>query len=85
MNPYTNISESDTEVVRIFSENVDPIELKWHRDREDRLVESMEPTDWMIQMDNQLPMKIDRVFIPAGAWHRVIKGNGDLTIKIQKT
>jgi hypothetical protein len=85
MDPYTNISESETEVVRLFNENVDPIELKWHRDREDRLVESLEPTDWMIQMDNHLPSKIDKVFIPAGEWHRVIKGTGDLVIKIQKT
>jgi hypothetical protein len=84
MKPYTNISESSSEIVRIFDENIDPIELKWHRDREDRLVEAIDPTDWMIQLDNCLPSPIDSVFIPAGEWHRVIKGSGDLKIRIRK-
>jgi hypothetical protein len=82
MKPYTNILETENEIVRVFGEDIDPIELKWHRDREDRLVESVEPTDWMIQLDNQLPEKIERVKIPAGEWHRVIKGTGELKIRI---
>jgi hypothetical protein len=82
MKPYTNIFESDHEIVRVFGEDIDPIELKWHRDREDRTVEALESTDWMMQLDNQLPVKIEKVRIPAGEWHRVIKGTGELKIRI---
>ena len=84
MRPYENIHESEKEIVRIFDENIDPTELVWHRDREDRIVESLETTDWMVQLDNQLPRTIDRVVIPAGVWHRVIKGTGKLKIRIRK-
>ena len=58
----------------------------WHRDREDRIIESIGETDWMIQIDNELPKKIEeKVFIPMGVYHRVIKGTGDLKIKLIKT
>jgi len=82
MKPYTNINVTADEIVRVFSEDIDEIELQWHRDKEDRLVEAIEPTDWMIQLDNDLPVKIESVKIPAGQWHRVIKGNNDLKIRI---
>jgi hypothetical protein len=42
-------------IVRTFSESTDDTELVWHRDREDRIVKSLGDTDWMIQMDNELP------------------------------
>ena len=84
MKPYLNISETDEEILRIFGEDVDPTELKWHRDRETRTVISLEPTDWMIQLENGFPRRIDKVRIPAGEWHRVIKGTGELRIKIIK-
>jgi hypothetical protein len=36
-------------------------------------------------MDNRLPQIIKgEIFIPAGEWHRVIKGSGNLTVKINK-
>jgi hypothetical protein len=39
----------------------------------------------MFQLDNQLPEKITKTtFIPAGEWHRIIKGTGDLSVKIVK-
>ena len=56
----------------------------WHRDYENRIVESIVETDWMIQIDNELPKVIDKVLIPMGVYHRVIKGTGDLKIKLQK-
>lgn len=83
MNPYKNIEESDKEIVRVFDENIDPIELKWHRDHEERVVTPLGETDWMVQLENQLPMKMDSpVRIPKGEWHRVIKGTGELKVKI---
>jgi hypothetical protein len=71
--------------IRTFSKNVNDKELVWHRDKEDRLVESVGNTDWMIQLDNELPKPLNEtIFIPKEVYHRVIKGNGDLTVKIKK-
>ena len=84
MNPYTDIECNDTFVIRVFDENIDPIELKWHRDRETRVIESIGETDWLIQLENKLPEKIDKIFIPKGVWHRLLKGKGELKIKIQE-
>lgn len=72
-------------VIRTFSEGVEEDELVWHRDKEDRIVRSVGDTDWMIQIDNQLPKPLtEMVYIPKNTYHRVIKGNGDLTVKINK-
>jgi hypothetical protein len=57
----------------------------WHRDREDRIIESIDETDWMVQIDNELPKKIEgEVFIPMGIYHRLIKGTNNLKIKLIK-
>ena len=72
-------------ILRTFSPDVDSEELKWHRDRENRLVEILEGEDWFLQMDNELPKKLtkgNKYFIPEGVYHRVIKGKGDLKIKV---
>lgn len=68
--------------IRTFNEDIDPVELKWHRDLCDRRVESMNETDWMIQLENQLPEKITVNFIPKEVWHRLIKGTNELKVKI---
>ena len=71
--------------LREFEESVDIDDLEWHRDREDRIIEPLEKTDWKFQLENQLPTSIDgKIFIPKGEWHRVIKGSGDLKIKLIK-
>ncbi len=54
-------------IIREFNKNVDPIELKWHRDREDRIVEIVGKTDWKIQLEDQLPTSMNEsIFIPKG-------------------
>ena len=71
--------------VRTFYDDTDDMELVWHRDKEDRIVESVGDTDWMIQLDNELPIPLtERTYIPKETYHRVIKGNGDLTVKVKK-
>lgn len=83
--PFQENKLSDNEFIRVFSQDTDSGEFMWHRDYEDRMIESINDTDWKIQIDNQLPTKIDgKVFIPKGVYHRLIKGNGDLEIKLQK-
>lgn len=82
--PYTE-TYSDGWYERTFSGDVDNEELKWHRDREDRIIEPIGKTDWMFQRDSELPMRIEgQIHIPKGQWHRAIKGTGDLKIKIKK-
>jgi hypothetical protein len=71
--------------IRTFDQNIDEGELVWHRDREDRIVKSLTETDWMIQVDNELPKTLnEEVFIPKGVYHRVIKGSGELQIELYK-
>jgi hypothetical protein len=38
MNPYTNIT-TGKEIIREFSADVNPMELIWHTDQEDRVIE----------------------------------------------
>lgn len=81
--PYVDIEINNKYIIREFSQDIDPIELLWHRDDEDRTIEIIGETDWSIQLDNQLPTSLnDRIFIPRHEWHRVIKGTGNLLLKI---
>jgi hypothetical protein len=71
--------------VRVFSESIEDEGLKWHRDRQDRLVEVIDSKGWELQFDNEIPVKLKKgmnIIIPEGTYHRVIKGDGDLKIKI---
>ena len=85
MKPYTDLETTDKYIVREFSQNIDPIELMWHRDKEDRTVEVLEGEGWQFQRDNELPVELKegvRIFIRKHDWHRVIKGTTNLKIKI---
>ena len=83
--PFQETKLIDNEFIRVFSQDTDSGEYMWHRDFEDRIVESIGDTDWLIQIDNELPKQIKgEVFIPMGAYHRLIKGTGDLKIKLKK-
>jgi hypothetical protein len=85
MRPYQEIESGDNIVIRTFDDSIDPVELMWHRDQEDRIIEPVEPTDWQFQLDNELPTLIDRpIFIPRYVWHRAIKGTSQLKVKITK-
>jgi len=82
MNPYTDNSN-----IRTFSEDVDPMSLIWHEDQEDRTIEVIEGNGWKFQFDEEIPFELTEnssFDIPCGYLHRVIKGNGNLTIKIIK-
>ena len=86
MRPYNDIENTDAYIIREFSENIDPIELMWHRDNENRTVEILGETDWKIQLDNQLPTSMNQpIYIPRHLYHRVIKGTGNLLLKIYKS
>ena len=71
--------------IRTFNKDVDIEELVWHRDREDRIIECIGETNWQFQTDNELPISFNKpIFIKAEIYHRLIKGDGDLILKIIK-
>jgi uncharacterized membrane protein YheB (UPF0754 family) len=83
--PFDEINEGNKKI-RVFSENTESDELKWHRDREDRLVTVLEGQGWEIQMDNELPKSLtkgQKYIIPEGVYHRIIKGQGNLKVSIE--
>lgn len=84
--PYTDIEVTKDYILREFNHSIDPIELLWHRDNEDRTIEIVGDTDWQLQLENKLPTSINTpIFIPKHEWHRVIKGTKTLTLKIHKS
>ena len=83
MQPYKDLEITDSYIIREFSQNIDPIELMWHRDDQDRTIEIIGKTDWSIQLEDSLPISLnERIFIKRHEWHRVIKGTGKLQLKI---
>jgi hypothetical protein len=83
--PFKQEQLSENTFIRIFEQGTDSGDFSWHRDREDRIIESLEENNWLIQLDNDLPVKIHgQIFIPKGVYHRIIKGDGDLKIKLKK-
>ena len=83
--PFEENKIEENVFIRTFYNNIESGDLVWHRDREDRMIESIEKTNWTIQLDNQLPKEINSpTFIPMGVYHRLIKGDGDLKLKIIK-
>ena len=84
--PYTDIEITDEYTIREFDENIDPVELLWHRDDENRTIEIIGNTDWQLQLEDQLPTSLNEpIFIPRHVWHRAIKGTGKLRLKIYKS
>jgi hypothetical protein len=85
MLPFKETKLEDNTFIREFKQDTDSGEFMWHRDREDRIIESIGKTDWLIQIDNELPKEINKeVLIPMGVYHRLIKGTNDLKIKLKK-
>lgn len=87
MTPYTDIKTHTKCIIREFNENIDPIELKWHRDLSNRKITVLEGQGWYFQRDNELPVELKEgvhIFINKLEWHRVIKGNTTLKIQIEE-
>ena len=88
--PYTETEHTQhgTErkyLIRTFSEEVEGRELVWHRDKTTRQVHVLLGTDWELQKDDELPVKLEigkDYFILKNQYHRLLKGKGDLVIRI---
>lgn len=84
MKPYQQ-SVNNEHIYRIFDANTPDDDLVWHRDDKNREVHIVEANGWKFQYDNKLPQPLnegDVIYIKEGEWHRIIKGHGDLKIKI---
>jgi len=90
LRPGTGKIYKETEIAanlykRYFPKFTHPNQLKWHMDDEDRLIKSPRLTNWKIQLEDQLPVSLNKpIFIKKHQWHRLIKGTGYLTLKITK-
>jgi quercetin dioxygenase-like cupin family protein len=85
MVPYAHAQLTDHEFERTFDVNVAPHELVWHRDHNTRLITVMEGSGWQFQLDNQLPQLLkvgDQFEVHAGVYHRLIKGDSNLKLRI---
>jgi hypothetical protein len=83
MRPYIE-EKKDGYIIREFSQDTPSFEFVWHRDKEDRTVQATHNTDWLFQLDNEIPQRLskNKLFIPKETFHRLIKGTGDLVVKI---
>ncbi len=85
MLPFKESKLADNIIERYFADDTKDLELTWHRDLESRVVSALFETDWKIQLDDELPQIINsEILIEEGRWHRLIKGTGDLVLKIVK-
>lgn len=72
--------------VRRFSGDIDPDSLVWHRDKEHRKVIVLLSNGWKFQFDEKLPFELkvgDSFEIQKDEYHRLIKGEGDLLLRIE--
>ena len=90
--PYEEIVEQHGTgtkfVIRTFDESVDSNELVWHRDRESRQVHVLSGRGWELQHDDALPIELnigEDYYIPEMTYHRLIKGEDNLVVRIKIT
>lgn len=85
MSAYTQTKIDESSFIRKFDQDVEPIELVWHRDERDRVVKVLEGEGWSFQFDNEIPRKLqkgDIVEINKMVYHRVIKGDTNLVLEV---
>jgi len=75
--------------IRTFKSTINPDEMQWHQDLEDREFLVISGIDWQFQKENQLPVKLEvgKVYnVTALEWHRGIKpdNNSDLVIQVKR-
>ena len=82
--PYSEENVEKDVVIRKFLPTVSEEELEGHWDEQHRTVYALNKNDWMFQFDNGLPFPIkEKINIPAGVIHRVIRGTTELVVKIE--
>lgn len=72
---------------RIFKNTLNESDLKWHRDENKRYIKVISGCNWKIQLEDSFPVTLKEgktYFINTQKWHRLVKGEGDLVIKIKE-
>lgn len=85
--PFSEMRIGKKLFLREFKKETSQDELIWHLDKEDRKVELVEGANWKLQLDNQLPQVLQlgkSYWIPKMTYHRLIKGDDDLSIRVWK-
>ena len=83
--PYREIKMKSA-TLRVFDQEVEEEDLVLHRDRKKRKIEVLESGNWKLQLDNNRPILLEKGMtytIPKMVYHRVIKGQYDLVLRIQ--
>lgn len=73
--------------IREFDVTLSQEEYVWHRDFGDRKIEILSGQGWQLQYEGCLPTLLQEgrcYFIPDMEYHRLIKGESDLIIKMYK-
>ena len=84
--PFVDVDVNENKFIRTFEEDVPEEELVWHRDRTNRRIHILGGQGWQLQFDDKLPeeLMIGRdYYIQKMTYHRVIKGENDLIIRIE--
>ena len=88
--PYTHFQVTELSFIRTFrSDDIDPVDLVWHRDKKERLVHVIHvDAGWSFQRDNELPQEMISnktvIRIKAGEYHRIMKGSGVCILYIEE-
>ena len=85
--PYHDFNLMTDQKLRLFREDVKEEQLIWHRDLSNREVRVEDGVGWKLQMDNELPVDLvigEKYNIPKMTYHRLIKGKGNLVLRIQE-
>lgn len=84
--PCRELVFQNGDLLRIFTPEVDEENLVWHRDKTKRTISVMESGKWKLQMDNRKPFELEKGMvydIPKMVYHRLIKGQYDLVLRIK--
>ena len=84
---YTDVIIDNQTKYRLFKDTIEDGELLWHHDERDRTIRIFNGKDWKLQFDDQLPFVLEEgtdYQIPNHIYHRIIKGKGDLIIRIKE-
>ena len=85
--PFEEEQIDEYNFIRTFSANTDEMDLIWHADKENRVINVLEGNGWKFQFDEELPIEMvngTSISIPKGKLHRIIKGKGPLKIQLCK-
>lgn len=80
---FNQEQDSENTFFRTFKQDISKDDL----DLKDRYITIISASNWMFQFDDELPIKLmdnQKIFIPKLKYHRIIKGDGELKIKIEE-